>query len=181
MLIFLAGVHGVGKGYLGKPVAESIGIIHETASSLIRQERGITTWNAGKQVSDIDANQAALVAAVLRIRNSGNNILLDGHFVLRDSEGLIERLPESIFQSLQTNAIVLLEGNAEEIASRLSRRDGHIHDVVAIETLARAELEHAIQVANKLKIPLIRLNHPSNVELAQVVRNLIENVPPNSS
>ena len=44
MVIFLAGVHGVGKTFLGKPVAESLGFKHATASDLIREELGGQSW-----------------------------------------------------------------------------------------------------------------------------------------
>lgn len=33
-VIFLAGVHGVGKGFLGAPVAKDFGVSHFTASQL---------------------------------------------------------------------------------------------------------------------------------------------------
>ena len=42
-VIFLAGVHGVGKGFLGTPVATSMGITHLTASQLIREEKSKAT------------------------------------------------------------------------------------------------------------------------------------------
>ena len=63
-VIFLAGVHGVGKGFLGTPVANSIGIVHLTASQLIREEKGQATWGIDKKTSDLDDNQLALIRAV---------------------------------------------------------------------------------------------------------------------
>jgi adenylate kinase len=56
-VIFLAGVHGVGKGFLGAPVANALGISHFTASQLIREEKGQATWGKDKKTFDLDDNQ----------------------------------------------------------------------------------------------------------------------------
>lgn len=49
-VIFVAGVHGVGKGYIGIPVAVALGINHFTASQLIREEKGRATWGIDKKL-----------------------------------------------------------------------------------------------------------------------------------
>ena len=67
-VIFLAGVHGVGKGFLGAPVASSMGIAHLTASRLICEENGQATWGLDKKTSDLDDNQLALIRAVSQRR-----------------------------------------------------------------------------------------------------------------
>jgi adenylate kinase len=79
-VIFLAGVHGVGKGFLGTPVASALGISHLTASQLIREEKGQATWGHDKKTSDLDDNQLALIRAVAQRRLTHPSILLDGHF-----------------------------------------------------------------------------------------------------
>ena len=81
MTIFLAGAHGVGKTFLGRPVAKRLGLLHATASELIRQERGRATWNTDRRVTEVDENQEALIAAVQRLSAEGTAVLLDGHFV----------------------------------------------------------------------------------------------------
>ena len=88
-IIFLAGVHGVGKGFLGAPVASSMGIAHLTASQLIRAEKGQVTWGTDKKTSDLDNNQLALIRAVAQRRLTHPAILLDGHFVLRDAQSAV--------------------------------------------------------------------------------------------
>jgi len=44
MTIFVAGIHGVGKTYVAKPVAQRLGLRYATASQLIREERCRETW-----------------------------------------------------------------------------------------------------------------------------------------
>ena len=68
MTTFIAGIHGVGKTYLAKPAAVRLGMTYATASQLIREERGRASWDASKMVDDVASNQAALVAAVSRIK-----------------------------------------------------------------------------------------------------------------
>lgn len=62
MTIFVAGVHGAGKTFVTEPACQKLGFVHATASQLIREERGHATWDAAKVVSDVDQNQAALIA-----------------------------------------------------------------------------------------------------------------------
>ena len=64
MIVFVGGIHGVGKTYLGEPVAKTLGVRHATASQLIREERGLQSWGSDKRVSDINDNQRALVSAM---------------------------------------------------------------------------------------------------------------------
>ena len=99
-VIFLAGVHGVGKGFLGAPVASSMGVAHLTASQLIREEKGQATWGLDKKTSDLDDNQLALIRAVAQRRLTHPSILLDGHFVLRDAQGVLTPLATSVFKEL---------------------------------------------------------------------------------
>ena len=59
-VIFLSGVHGVGKGFLGAPAARALGMDHLTASQLIREEKGRVTWETDKRVSEVDDNRDLL-------------------------------------------------------------------------------------------------------------------------
>lgn len=171
-VIFLAGVHGVGKGYLGTPVAQSLGMDHCTASQLIREEKGHATWGINKRVADLDDNQSALIGAIKKRLESGQDILLDGHFVLRDASGGMVRLAEKVFADLRLSGVVLLSENAVTIAERLTRRDGVIVNLEAIAELAEEESIHAQTICNALQIPLVRLSFPSVPTLTEAVLHL---------
>jgi len=106
-VIFLAGVHGVGKGFLGTPVANSMGITHLTASQLIREEKGQATWGNDKKTSDLDDNQLALIRAVAHRRLTHPGILLDGHFVLRNAQGVLTPLATTVFKELHLTGVIL--------------------------------------------------------------------------
>ena len=121
-VIFLAGVHGVGKGFLGAPVASSMGIAHLTASQLIREEKGQATWGLDKKTSDLDDNQLALIRAVSQRRLTHPSILLDGHFVLRDAQGVLTPLATSVFKELHLTGVILLtEAESVSLNCRLRK------------------------------------------------------------
>jgi adenylate kinase len=173
-VIFLAGVHGVGKGFLGAPVANSMEITHLTASQLIREEKGQATWGTDKKTSDLDDNQLALIRAIAQRRLSHPNILLDGHFVLRNAQGVLTPLATSVFKELRLAGVILLTEAESVIASRLALRDKGMPDVQAISKLAAAELTHAQAVCNELELPLAIIHAATFASLTDVVETLLE-------
>jgi adenylate kinase len=173
-VIFLAGVHGVGKGFLGTPVANSMGITHLTASQLIREEKGQSTWGIDKKTSDLDNNQLALIRAVGQRRLTHPHILLDGHFVLRDAQGVLTPLAISVFKELRLSGVILLTEAERVIASRLALRDKVMPDVQAISELAAAELTHAQAVCTELKLRLVKIHVPTLASLTEVVTSLLQ-------
>jgi adenylate kinase len=172
-VILLAGVHGVGKGFLGAPVANLLGFTHLTASQLIREVKGQATWGADKKTSDLDDNQVALVRAVAQSRLTHPSILLDGHFVLRNSLGVLTPLAISVFKELQLSGVILLNEQSSVIASRLAMRDKGTPDVQAISELAEAELAHATAVCNELGLPLAVIYAPTIESLGDAVKKLL--------
>lgn len=172
MIFFLAGAHGVGKSFLGKPVAESLGIRHATASALIREELGSANWDDGKRVQNVDRNQEALISAVSRTREGHSALLLDGHFVLRNEVGALVPLPVEVFKRLGINGAILLETPSNIVASRLAER-GAPQSLTDIEELASAELIHAEHTCLALRIPLIRLLSPREDQLRATVESLM--------
>lgn len=173
-VIFLTGVHGVGKGFLGAPVAQSLGMEHCTASQLIREEKGRATWGTDKRVSEIDDNQSALIRAVTQRRESGKNILLDGHFVLRGTSEEFVKLGKDVYAGLFLTGVVLLTEDAQTIADRLVSRDGISATLESIKEHAVEVYAHVHNVCSELKIPLIVLHSASVTKLAAAVDIMLE-------
>lgn len=168
-VIFLAGVHGVGKGFLGAPVAEELGISHMTASQLIREEKGHASWASDKRVSELDDNQDALIRAVAKRRIVSPDILLDGHFVLRGVSGEMVRLAQRVFSELQLSGVILLTEEASTISQRLIERDGIIVNPISIAELAAEEMLHAQTVCRALNMPISILHKPTAKILADSI------------
>ncbi|WP_175151582.1 ATP-binding protein [Paraburkholderia ultramafica] len=161
MTIFVSGMHGVGKTFLAKPASERLGLLYATASQLIREERGAASWDSNKRVDEVDENQHALIAAVSRIRATGRTLLLDGHFVLRGSDGEPVLLPPEVFRDLGCLGVVLLEASAEQIAPRLQARGDDSWTLPQIACFIRKEREHAEGVCSHLDIRCRKVESPT--------------------
>ena len=182
MVIFLAGAHGVGKTFLGKPAAESLGFEYATASSLIRDELGgQQNWERDKRTSDVDGNQEALVTAVSKIIEGDDAVLvLDGHFVLRNESGMLISLPCNIFKRLGLSSVILIESPTSVVSGRLEKR-GVPQPIEDISELAEAELSSAEHVCQEIGIPLTRLVSLSKERLLSELRGAVSLSTPEKS
>jgi adenylate kinase len=175
MIIFVAGIHGVGKTFLGAPVAQQLGIRHATASQLIRKERGLQSWGADKRVSGLDENQAALVSATKRLHSSGQNLLLDGHFVLRGTNGAFNEIDPQVFRDLQIGAVLLLEADTDVVIDRLRVRGDTSWSPMELRTLAAREEAHARHVSSALGIAIRNLLAPGERQFGDAIKEIIRN------
>ncbi|UCV28151.1 ATP-binding protein [Ferribacterium limneticum] len=169
MNIFVAGVHGVGKTYLASKLPPDFGLLHTSASKLIKEEREMPEWGSDKRVGDVDANQIALATAVKRYNDAGTRLLLDGHFVLLNKEGEFTPLSPDVFRSLNLNAAVLIEADPHTIAMRIRKRDEREIDIGETGKFIEAERTQAQAVCHALGIPLHTLNTPSADIFAETI------------
>ena len=165
MTVFVAGVHGAGKTFAVKPACQKLGLVHATASQLIKEERGHATWNGAKMVSDVDQNQAALISAARRIRESGAALVIDGHFVLRRAPGIHERLPVDVFRGLECSSVLLIRSPVPILLERLNARQDTSWTEVELTEFSMAEDAHSAEVTEVLGIPLKILDSPSALEV----------------
>lgn len=175
MIIFVAGIHGVGKTFLGAPAAQQLGIRHATASQLIREERGLQSWGLDKRVSGLDENQAALISATKRLRCRGQRLLLDGHFVLRGTNGEFNEIDPQVFRDLQIGAVLLLEANIDVVIERLGVRGDTSWTSSELRTLAEREETHARRVSSALGIAFRSLHTPSKSQFGKMVEMILGN------
>lgn len=152
-MIFISGVHGVGKSYFCNILKERFGIASYSASSLI-EERKKAGFSADKLVSDIDENQFYLLDAVNELKATGDEFLLDGHFCLLNQSGAFTRISLDTFTTLSPDAIVLLTEDPSVIAKRRQNRDGVEHFTAEIKAFQDEEIKYAQEVAVFLHIPL---------------------------
>lgn len=162
-MIFISGVHGVGKSYFCSIVREQIGIETYSASKLI-SDRKNQGFPASKLIPDIDENQQYLVASVDELRKKGNEFIVDGHFCLLNGEGKITRISLDTFTSLNPDAIILLTENPQVIAERRKARDGIDHSIEEIEAFQQQERLYSTEVAALLGIPIIISNGQADTD-----------------
>jgi adenylate kinase len=175
MNIFLAGIHGVGKTYLASQLPANYGLMHTSASKLIKEELMIPNWSAEKRVNDVDVNQIALTAAVQRYNSTGIRLLLDGHFVLLDAKGEFLCLGTEVFNSLNLDGVLLLEADPSVIAMRTYERDGRVVEIDHIIKFIAVERSQAKMVCNELDIPLLILKASDPEEFAEAIAATMRN------
>lgn len=153
-VIFVAGIHAVGKSTACKAVSDEFGIPHYTASQIIRTEKTSAISVNSKLVDDVAENQRLLIQGVSRILSDGH-FLLDGHFTMRrKSDGDIEPIHVDVFRELNVGGVVLFVDQPEKISRRMHDRDGSLQSVGRHQDHQNAEIAHANHVASMLDLPI---------------------------
>lgn len=151
-LIFVGGVHGVGKTTICQNVFAPLGYRCMMASSLIVAHGH--RINKNKRANNVPGNQAALVEQLVVEKSRHNRLLLDGHFTLLNGEGRIEPIDISVFQDMHPSLLILIKGNAVEIVKRLEARDGRRWSQQFVASFQTEEEKYAQHVSNTLGVPL---------------------------
>jgi len=172
-IIFVAGIHAVGKTTACQMVSNRLGIPHYSASQIIRDEKSSAVPDDSKLVADIEDNQKLLIQGVLRRLKSGR-FLLDGHFTMRrKSDGDIETIHVDVFRKLCVRSVVLFTDHPEVISKRMQERDGILHPPEMFSSHQDAEINHANLVASQLSIPITRLHAPDAEIVIESFKKLV--------
>jgi adenylate kinase len=154
-IIFIAGVHGVGKSHLCSQIENALGLPIFSASQLIREEKQAEI-DINKKVIDAKENQDHLISALRNIKTDSKIIILDGHFCLFSDEGIIN-IPEKTFDNMPIKSIFVLYDYPENIYKRTKDRDGDSLSVEIISELQKIEIERAKFIANLIKVPFDKI------------------------
>lgn len=152
-MIFIGGVHGVGKSYFCDRVKEVTGLDVYSASSLIARKKH-AVFDGDKLISGIDENQQYLLQAISELRASTRNFILDGHFCLLNDIGEVIRVPRETFTALKPDVITLLMERPEVIAARRRDRDGIEVSIPEVDAFQQEERAYAEEVADELGVDL---------------------------
>lgn len=153
-MIFLGGIHGVGKTTFCEMLYKELGISYYSASSIISKSKQ-EALAVNKHVADIDENQLHLIGPVELLKASGKEFILDGHFCLLDKDGIIQRIAEEVFGKLAPEAIVILTTHPDVIAKRRKDRDGIDLSCSEIDDFQRNEIEYAEMISQIFDLPLL--------------------------
>lgn len=164
-MIFISGVHGVGKSYFCDMVKREVFINTYSASALIAEKKK-SGFSSDKLIPDIDDNQQYLLDAVDELRSTEQNFILDGHFCLLNAEGAVTRIPPETFTTLKPEAIILLTEDPEVIASRRKDRDGRDVSFEGIKEFQDKEKEYAIEIAHDIGAQLFISKSADDLERA---------------
>lgn len=157
-IVFVGGVHGVGKSTCCQKASERSGLPWHTASALIKAERQSSIVARSKEVLDAMENQELLIRGVHNLRKAGNKrIILDGHFTLLKSNVSITTVEINVFIKLGLEKIVVFRDDPASICNRLQERDKQDWSISMVGAHQEAEIQQAYIVASNLNIPICTL------------------------
>lgn len=170
-IIFIAGTHGVGKGYLCSQIENNIGLPNFSASALIREIKQ-SDVDIDKKVIDPDSNQDYLVKALRILNTSSKTIVLDGHFCLYDGIEIVE-IGIDVFKAIPLKGIIILFDTVRTINERLLARDGKSLGIDIIQELQNKEIEQGEITAKNLNIPLLKISSTESSEILKWINQLM--------
>lgn len=172
-IIFIGGIHGVGKSTVCSSIASQLNIPHYSASELIQNtKQGLFTNK--KTVANVENNQNVLLGAINSLAGTFC-FLLDGHFSLFDENGEVKLIPSETFKAIDPVAICVLTGDVKLVVERIAARDGIQHSIEAYENLNISELAHARTIAELLDVPIFIYNTSDDmVELGKFIGSHLE-------
>lgn len=154
-IIFIIGVHGVGKSSLSKMLQREFGIRPYTASEIIRDSIHLSS---DKLVESIAENQLVLLREISKIRTQHNTFILDGHLVLLDKNMTPTPIDIGVVAEISPSVIVFVNDAPDEIARRLRKRDRAHSDISLISIIQDLERSTALRYCKTLGIPFIDVN-----------------------
>lgn len=164
-IIFIGGIHGVGKTTLCDQILKKIDINHYSSSALIKQLDKKLVNDRNKRVADINRNQDKLIIAIDSYVNKAKSYLLDGHFCLLDSDQKITKVSENIFKKINPSSIVIVRDDIDNIQHKNNDRDAVNYDKKLLDDFQYQELEYSRYIADKLKIPYLIFDINTNIEI----------------
>lgn len=153
-LLFVGGIHGVGKSTLCDQLSQELHIHRMSASKLIGWEE-IAESSGAKSVDDIEFTQKRLLLGLEKQLVKGQSYLIDGHFCLINKSHEIETIPIKTFLLMKPALVVVITGAPKAIADRLLHRDGFEYDLGFLHNMQEQEKAQAKRVARKLSVPYL--------------------------
>ncbi len=174
-VIFIGGIHGVGKTTLCKQILEEIKIGYYSASELIRRLDEDSLHSENKAVLDVEVNQDKLMTSVDLYMNKTKPCLLDGHFCLLDSEHNIIKIPKKVFENISPRGILIVCDSASNISDRIFCRDKRRCDVELLSFFQEREVEYSERIAKELNVryKVFNVNDSSKKAIA-FIKGLVE-------
>ncbi len=175
-LIFVGGIHGVGKSTICRNVCVDNTFTHLTASELIKSEshnKSLLNNPSSKKVSALKDNQKCLTLALEKKTSQGGSFLLDGHFVLFDTDGKIQKIPLATFKKIMPEELVVITGDPKIIQDRLYGRDKQKYELRALREMQKKEVAHAIRIGAKLNIKVKQLEMDDTKGFLKLVKDSV--------
>lgn len=169
-VILVVGLSGVGKTTMIKAfVNKNEGYVFVTASSLLAQKTKTEDTDALRRGStdNIVHNQQHIVRAFAEYRaaNVKSNIIIDGHVIIDNDQGIVE-VPYHVIAALNPDKVIVIVSEPEDIISRRKNDENRIRPdrtKLGVHQQQTLSLRKANEYSKKLKCPFIQVSS-GNIE-----------------
>ena len=166
-IIFIGGIHGVGKGTTCTKIQQFLPVEHLSASEVLKWSE-VSPDISNKLVKDISDTQDRLIRGLQKKVNPYKKYILDGHFCLFDSNGKVNPVPLDTFLQISPVLVSVITSDPEIITKRLEDRDGRKYHISTIKKMQNTEIEHAQLVAERLKVSFIELSDDVSILIDKI-------------
>lgn len=171
-IIFLGGIHGVGKGYISNKICSLLDVKYLSASDLIKWS-DISSDVKNKKVKHIPSTQEILINALSKYRMTKNNYLLDGHYCLLDSRARIKKVDIRVFKKINPVLFLIKTESPEIIKQRLEKRDDKNYNLSLITKMQEIELTYSNVLAKKLGVPHFEISSKFNESTILQIKDIL--------
>src|SRR5690606_12889108 len=109
-IIFIGGIHGVGKSSICSEICNKFNIQHLSASELIKWDE-LNEDPKNKKVANIPNTQTRLIIGLQQTIKDNQHYLLDGHYCLLNAKSEIVRVPLETFKQINPKLLILILGD----------------------------------------------------------------------
>jgi adenylate kinase len=173
-IVFLGGVHGVGKSSICKKISRYLKIEHLSSGHLLQWQSNNQNANE-KLVSDIHNTQNRLIQTLRTTVKPGAKYLLDGHLCLLNKNRKIEKVPYDVFKYISPVIVSILVSKAIEIQERLLQRDNVSYSLDLIQQMQQTEVEYGRELAEYFNIPFLVIESTNYQLLIKLIDDYFEN------
>lgn len=155
-VLFIGGIHGVGKGTICQKICNEYKLIHLSASEVLRWEE-ISTKES-KMVKDFELSQNRLITNLNQIIVKTEKYVLDGHYCLLNYDNKPKKIDYDTFYLLNPFAFIVVVDNVLDIKQRLEKRDKKEYDLELLIQFQELEIDYSVELSKKLGIPHFIVN-----------------------
>lgn len=156
-ILYVTGIHHVGKSTLCKYLSEMFSVPHYSASEIIKNALNFNN-KPEKYNSEIEYNAKIFKESVLNLDNINENIIIDGHTVLLNEDCKPYSVNMSIFNNLPIECVVLLIGDVNLLVSRFINACDFNVSKVEINHFQELEIINTIKLVSTLSCNIVIIN-----------------------
>lgn len=167
-IVFIGGIHGVGKSTICNKICQELKIEYLSASSVLKWQEINNDLN-NKKIKDVNENQDRLIFGLTNLIKKDIYYLLDGHYCLLNNDNEIVNIPLNTFKSIKPISLNVIVGEIDEIKTNLENRDNKSYDYNLLEEMQEQELLYAKQLSQRFGL---KLNVGSKNDYSEILLSL---------